>query len=116
MIKSLRSSEISIHRAWTLRKLPIAEQQSALGYQRFKKHRGERLRKLLANHIPKCDPVADSLRYLNMGLTGLKNTPYLTTHWKLFDELITALEREFLIGRSDYDVRQSDHQADPGRQ
>jgi hypothetical protein len=43
LIEVLRSGEIRIHRAWKLSKLPIAEQEAALGYQRFKKRRGERL-------------------------------------------------------------------------
>jgi hypothetical protein len=96
LIEALRSGEISIHRAWTLSKLPIAEQQSALGYQRFKKRRGERLRMLLARHIPKCDPVADFLHHFYLGLTGLKNTPSMPTHWKLIDDLITVIEHSSL--------------------
>jgi hypothetical protein len=115
LIEALRSGEIKIHRAWTLRKLPIAEQQSALGYQRFKKRRGKRLRKLLARHVPKCNPAADFLRHHSLGLKGLKNTPCLATHWKLFDEVITALEHEFPTGRSDSNERQTDHQADIDR-
>jgi ParB-like chromosome segregation protein Spo0J len=116
LIEALRSGEISIHLAWTLSKLPTRKQEAALGCQRFNKRRGERLRKLLARHVPKCNPIADSLRHLSLGLSGLKNTPCLATHWKLFDESITAIEHEFPTGRSESNVRQTDHQEDTGRQ
>ena len=108
LIEALRSDEISIHRAWTLRSLSTSKLESALGYQKFKKRRSERIRKLLARHGPKPDPIVDSLRHLNLGLKGLKNAPRMAAHWKQIDELITALEHEFTIVRSDSDARQAD--------
>lgn len=116
LIEALRPGEIRIHRAWTLSKLSIREQEAALGYRRTKKRANERLRMLLSKNIPKCDPIADSLRHLILGFTGLKNTPCLAICWKQIDDLITAVEHEFPTGRSHADVRQADHQADTRRQ
>jgi hypothetical protein len=116
LIAALRSGEIRVHRAWTLRKLSTRDLESALGCQRFKKRSGERLRKLLSRNIPRSDPAADSVHHLNLGLKGLKNAPRMAAHWKLFDELITVLEREFSTGRSHADEHQTDHQADTRRQ
>jgi len=104
LIATLRSGEIRVHRAWTLRKLSTRERESALGCQRFKKRSGERLRKLLSRNIPRCDPAADSVHHLNLGLKGLKNAPWMAAHWKQIDELITALEHEFTTIRSNSDA------------
>jgi hypothetical protein len=116
LIAALRSGEIRVHRAWTLRKLSTRERESALGYQRFKKRSCERLRKLLSRNIPRCDPAADSVHHFNLGLKGLKNAPQMAAHWKHLDELIAVLEREFSAERSRADEHQTDHQADTGRQ
>ena len=116
LIEPLRSGEIRIHRAWTLHKLTTRELKSALEDQKFKKRRAERLRRLLSKKVPKSDSEADSLRYLNLGLKGLKNSPRMAAHWKQIDELITALGHEFTTIGSGSDACQADHQADIGRQ
>lgn len=116
LIEALRPGEISIHRAWTLSKRSIREQELALGYRRAKKRRSERLSKLLARHVPKSDPAYALLLCLTRCLAGLKNLPSMTSIGKQIDDLITALEREFSTGRSHADVRQADHQADTRRQ
>jgi len=115
--EALRSGEVSIHYVWKLRNLPIGDQKEHLERRLSEKRRSERIRKLLARHGPKPDPIADSLRHLNLGLKGLKNAPRMAAHWKQIDELITALEHQFTIVRSDSDARrQTDRQADTGRQ
>ena len=62
LIEALRPGEISIHRAWTMRTLSSSKLEDTLGYKKFKKKSGERIRKLLAKHIHKSDPQADPLR------------------------------------------------------
>lgn len=116
LTETLRPSEISIHRAWTLRTLSSSKLEDALGYKKFKKQSGARIRKLLARHVPKSDDEADSLHHLSLGFKGLKNAPRMAAHWELFDKLIAVIEREFPTRRSDSDERQTDHQADTRRQ
>lgn len=79
LIEALRFGEISIHRAWTLSKLSTSEQEADLGSRRSKKRRGERLRKLLARHVPKSDPAYVHLHCLAQCLTRLKNLPSMTS-------------------------------------
>ncbi len=116
LIEALRPGEISIHRAWTLPRLSTSERESALGYKRYKKQSGGRLRKLLAKHIPKSDPQADLLRLFSQCLKGLKSTPWMATHWKQIDDLVKITEHELSSNRSDSDAHQTDHQEDIGRQ
>jgi hypothetical protein len=121
LIEALRFNEIKIHFAWMLSKLTFDEQQSALGNRRIKKRANQRLRKLLAKHVPKCDPIADSLHHLNVGLKGLKNAHWMAAHWKQIDNLISVIEQEFSTGRSHSDAHQAysqetDLQADTGRE
>jgi hypothetical protein len=116
LIAALRSGEISIHRAWTLRNHSTGELDSALGYLKLRKRSSERIRKLLARHGPKSDPLAASLRHLNLGLKGLKNAPLMTSVWKQIDDLVSAIEQAFSTGRSHIDARQTDHQAASGQQ
>lgn len=116
LIEVLRPGEISIHRAWTLHKLSARERESALGYKKFKKRSGERIRKLLAKHIPKSDPKIGSLRRFGHFLKELKSTPWMGTYWKQIDDLITVIEHEFPSNRSDSDAHQTDHQEDTRRQ
>jgi hypothetical protein len=116
LIEALRPGEISIHRAWTLHKLSSSKLEDALGYKKFNKQGGARLRKLLAKHVPKSDAEADSLHHLKFCLKGLKNSPRMAAHWELLDKLIAVVEREFPTSRSDSDERQTDHQADTRRQ
>jgi hypothetical protein len=116
LTEALRFGEISIHRAWTLHRLPSSEQESALGNRRIKKRASERLRKLLSKNVPRSDPTADSLRHFRLGLKGLKNAPWMATHWKQIDDLIAVIEHEFPSNRSDSDAHQTDHQEDSRRQ
>jgi hypothetical protein len=116
LIEVLRSGEISIHRAWTLSKLSIREQEADLGSRRSKKLRGERLRKLLARHVPKSDPAYTQLHCLARCLTGLKHLPGMASIGKQIDGLITALEHEFTAGRSRGDEHQTDYKEDTRRQ
>jgi len=112
LIEALRPGEISIHRAWTLHTLLNSEQESALGYKKFKKQSGARIRKLLARHIPKSDAHADSLRRLCQCLKELKSANWMANHWKKIDDLLKVIEREFSTFRSDSDAHQTDHQTD----
>lgn len=114
--EALRSGEISVHRGFALSKLSFAEQQSALGNLRIKKRTNERITKLLAKNISKCDPVTDSLRYLRLGLEGLKNMPWMASHWRQFEDLIAVIEHQFQTERGFSDARQTDNQADTGRE
>jgi hypothetical protein len=111
LIEALRPGEISIHRAWTLHKLSNSEQESALGYKKFKKQSGARIRKLLAKHVPKSDAEADSLHHLSLGFKGLKNAPRMAAHWELLYKLIAVVEREFPTRRSNSDEQKTDYQA-----
>jgi len=116
LIKALRLGEISIHRAWTLRKLSNSYQEFALGNRRTSMRANARLRKLLSKKIPKSDPEADSLRYLILGFKGLKSTTRMAAHGKQFDALLKVIEDEFTTIRSDSNAHQTDHQADTRRQ
>ena len=111
LIAALRPGEIRIHRAWTLRMLSSSKLEDALGYKKFKKQSGARIRKLLAKHIPKSDAHADSLRRLCHCLKELKSANWMANHWKKIDDLITVIEREFPTRRNDSDERQTDYQA-----
>jgi len=116
VIEGLRTGEISIHGAWQLSKLSIRGQEAELGYRRNKKHSTARIRKLLSRQIPKNDPVVASVRHLSIGLTGLKNTPWMSFHWKQIDDLIMVIEHKFSTSRSIPDADQAKHEANPGRQ
>jgi hypothetical protein len=116
LIEALCPGEISIHRAWTLSKLSTREQEADFGNRRSKKRRGERLRKLLARHVPKSDPAYAQLHCLDRCLTGLKNLPGMASIGKQIDGLITALEHEFTAGRSRGDEHQTDYKEDTRRQ
>lgn len=116
LIEALRLGEIRIHRAWTLRNLSGSELKYALGYKRFKKSSGERIRKLVANRVSKSDVEADSLHHLKLSLKGLKSSPRMAAHWKQIDDLLRVIEHEFSSTRSDSDAHHTDHQADIGRQ
>ncbi len=116
LIEALRPSEISIHRAWTMRTLSSSKLEDTLGYKKFKKKSGERIRKLLAKHIHKSDPQADPLRRFSQCLKEMKSTPWMAAHWKKIDDLLKVIEREFPTRRSDSGAHQTDHQADTRRQ
>jgi hypothetical protein len=116
VMEALRIGEISIHRAWRLSKLSLREQETELRSRRFKKHVAIQIRSLPSKHIPKSDPVADSLRHLYLGLTGLKNTPWMSSHWKPIDGLLTALEHDHPNIRSIPDADPTKPQTNPGRQ
>jgi hypothetical protein len=98
-IEALRSGEISIHRAWLLSKLSIREQEAELGNRIARRRTNQRIRKLLSRHISKSGPVADSLRYLRRGLTGLKDLPFMDSHSKEINKLLDTIEREFTYTR-----------------
>jgi len=112
VIEALRSGEISIHRAWLLSKLSVREQEEALGNRRTKNRSTARIRMLLSKQVPKSDLVADSLRCL----TELKNTPWMSSHRKQIDDLITIIEHDHPNIRRDSDANQTYAQANPGRQ
>lgn len=116
LIEALRSREISIHLAWTLSKLSIREQEADLGSRRSKRRRGERLRKLLARHVPKSNAAYAQLHSLARCLTGLKNLPGMASIGKQIDGLIAALEHEFTPGRSLGDEHQTNYKEDTRRQ
>jgi hypothetical protein len=78
-----------------------------LGYRKFKKQSGERIRKLLAKHVPKSDADADSLHHFSQSLRGLKSRPWMANRWKQIDDIITAIEHEFPSNRSDSNAHQT---------
>ncbi len=116
LIKALRSGEIRIHRAWTLRNLSVTKQVDDLDDRRYRKRSTERLRRLIRKSLPKNNPVGDSLHYLIRGLKGLKNEPCMVSLWKQIDSLIEAIERKPSPERSISDERQAVSQADTWQQ
>lgn len=116
LMNALRSGEIRIHRAWKLSSLSVKKQVDELDNRRYRRRSTERLRRLIRRGILKNNPAADSLRYLILGLKGLKNAPCMAALCKQIDSLIEAFERELSLGRSVSDEHQTVSQADTGRQ
>lgn len=116
VMEAIRSNEISIHWAWMLCKLPVADQQSTLKKRRSAKRSSQRIRKLLSKNIPISHQIAESLRHLRLGVAGLKNVPSMDGLLNRIDDAITTFEHELPTDRSDTDAHQTDHSANTDRQ
>jgi hypothetical protein len=116
VMSALRATEISIHRAWLLSKLPVREQQIAFERRRFPSRVTQRIRKLLSKNSSMPHPAGKSLRLLIQGFRGVKNALGTDDLCKQISDVISALERKLTTGRSESDVSKNHPEADIGRQ